>query len=197
MGIDFKYEKRQQFRVKYVEELPGFTRDGYEFLGWSTDKDAEQPEYGGIYKPMNVSFTENTTLYAIWVKKRCTITFNAGGGEFNVGYRTVDGKKVGTAPFLPELGYEVTVKDDKVVEVKKTIIKGHELGEIPYVLKTETVNDLEQPFMLIGWFDSTIGGNIVSRFSRLNQDMTVYAQWYPDTSANEWKPMERDSTSGE
>ena len=55
------------------------TREGYEFLGWNTNKDAST----ALYSP-NQSFTmpaSNTILYAIWKIKSYQLTYNANGGS--------------------------------------------------------------------------------------------------------------------
>ena len=45
--------------------LNTFTNNGYEFLGWSENKDAVDPEYldGDLY-----AVTGNVILYAVWGK---------------------------------------------------------------------------------------------------------------------------------
>lgn len=49
------------------------TRDGYEFLGWATDKKALEAEYQA---GDNFSIEADTTLYAIWKLKLYTITYD-------------------------------------------------------------------------------------------------------------------------
>ena len=59
-----------------------YQRDGYEFIGWSSDKDATSPEYEDQATINNLT-TENgetVTLYALW-KKTITITYDANGGS--------------------------------------------------------------------------------------------------------------------
>ena len=53
------------------------TRDGYDFLGWSTNKNATSATYssGGTY-----SANQETTLYAVWKAHEYRITYNANGG---------------------------------------------------------------------------------------------------------------------
>lgn len=53
------------------------TRDGYEFLGWSTSSNATSATYqpGGTY-----STNANATLHAVWAADEYTITYNANGG---------------------------------------------------------------------------------------------------------------------
>ncbi len=62
-----------------------FKRTGYSFVGWSKDSTATSSSYkdGGT-----VSFSESTTLYAIWSSSECTITFNGNGGKTAGGAET-------------------------------------------------------------------------------------------------------------
>ena len=56
---------------------PGtFTRDGYELLGYSTNKSATTPSFvnGTKYK-----FTANTLLYAVWGALGWSINYNMNG----------------------------------------------------------------------------------------------------------------------
>ena len=57
-------------------ELPTPTRSGYAFIGWYT------AESGGtmIEESTRVSITSAQTLYAQWIAKTYTVTFNANGG---------------------------------------------------------------------------------------------------------------------
>lgn len=59
------------------------TRDGYELLGWSTNKDATTPDTS------LGNMTENgATVYAVWKEIAKTVTFNANGGDFADGATT-------------------------------------------------------------------------------------------------------------
>lgn len=55
-------------------------RDGYEFLGWSTNSNATSPTYdivSSFYAPVN----QTSTLYAVWAAQTYTISYNANGGS--------------------------------------------------------------------------------------------------------------------
>ena len=54
------------------------TRDGYDFLGWSTNKSATTATYaaGGKY-----TSNSGTTLYAVWKQTSFTVSYNANGGN--------------------------------------------------------------------------------------------------------------------
>ncbi|MBP5511963.1 InlB B-repeat-containing protein [Candidatus Saccharibacteria bacterium] len=58
-----------------------FTREGYQFLGWSTNKNATSASYYNIsnFTP-TINATGSTTLYAVW-KQQHRIIFDANGGQ--------------------------------------------------------------------------------------------------------------------
>ena len=65
--------------------LPTPTNDGYDFLGWYTQKD------GGDEVTTDTVFTKDTTIYAHWQKQAAqeyTVTLNANGGTINSGVIT-------------------------------------------------------------------------------------------------------------
>ena len=63
-----------------------FTREGYTFTGWNTKADGKGTGYGD---GATVKFDVDTTLYAQWTQKP-VITFDANGGEGNMGAQTVN-----------------------------------------------------------------------------------------------------------
>ena len=69
--------KREGETITLSEMVP--TREGYKFLGWSTNSSATTATYFA-----NGEFSENanTTLYAVWEKEKAvyTITYDANGG---------------------------------------------------------------------------------------------------------------------
>jgi uncharacterized repeat protein (TIGR02543 family) len=71
-------------------------REGYEFLGWSDDPDAEdaEPNYTCVLSEMatyqdNGEENATVTFYAIWDKK-VVVTFDAGEGEFDNGEQIIN-----------------------------------------------------------------------------------------------------------
>ena len=54
------------------------TREGYTFLGWSTNKSASTPSY---YPGSSLSLNQDMTLYAVWENEKYTISYNANGGS--------------------------------------------------------------------------------------------------------------------
>ena len=69
----------------------GFTREYFDFVGWSTNKYATESEV-----VTSGTFTKATTLYAIWKHQTAEITFNNNGGSGEMANQTVD-KNVATA----------------------------------------------------------------------------------------------------
>ena len=72
----------------YICDIPGklpwneFTRAGYEFMGWSTDKDANTPDYADGAQIINLGAPYSTVeLYAIWKYGKYTIRFNGNGAS--------------------------------------------------------------------------------------------------------------------
>ena len=64
-----------------------FTRENYEFLGWSNSSYATSAEYTDAQT--DVYFTANTTLYAVWqYKGPVVITFDGNGGKDSDGNTT-------------------------------------------------------------------------------------------------------------
>ncbi len=67
--------------VNYTLPANTFTRTGYRFLGWSTDKNATSATYSDK-AAVNLSDKVATiTLYAIWSANSYTLTFNSDGGS--------------------------------------------------------------------------------------------------------------------
>lgn len=61
-----------------------FTREGYTFLGWSTDKNAISAEYtdkGSVTDDLTTTNNGKVTLYAIWEVNQYTATMKLDGGS--------------------------------------------------------------------------------------------------------------------
>ena len=115
-----------------LESLPTPTYDGYDFLGWYTQKD------GGDKVTTNTVFTKNSTIYAHWQKQAAqeyTVTFNANGGSVSTTSTTTKDGKLESLPTPTRGGYDFlgwyTEKDggDKVttdtVFTKNSTIYAH------------------------------------------------------------------------
>lgn len=76
-------------------------RNGYVFLGWSTNKNATEPQYyaGGSY-----GADADVTLYAVWEKIQYTITFTSVGADAVIH----NGKEYKDA-YVMQVGYHETI----------------------------------------------------------------------------------------
>ena len=58
-----------------------FTRTGYTFAGWATDKTAISATYTDGQSVSNLAMSGTVTLYAVWQANTYTVSFNANGGS--------------------------------------------------------------------------------------------------------------------
>ena len=109
--------------------LPGCT-----FMGWSTDKE------NAVYVDGDtVAFDGDTTLYAVWARAQCTITFDANGGT---GSTTAD-REYGSPLNLPETsrdGYTLVGWFTQVVDGKQVSSSTIVTGDATYYAVWETNN---------------------------------------------------------
>lgn len=72
----------QQIEVGATTRLAAnaFTRDGYHFIGWATDKSSASPEYADGQQVADLAQPDGSiTLYALWQKAVYTISYNGNG----------------------------------------------------------------------------------------------------------------------
>ncbi|MBQ7430668.1 MAG: InlB B-repeat-containing protein, partial [Butyrivibrio sp.] len=110
----------QSVEVLTLEEAfgEGYAREGYEFIGWNTDKAASTAsvEAGQEYKiaadneDASTSNTSDNVLYAIWTKKKHNVTYEITGTIIP------DGVTAPTGATNVEYGTEVTVKENLSAE---------------------------------------------------------------------------------
>lgn len=80
-------------------------REGYEFVGWATEKDAKEAKYKSSQTEKN--YCENITLYAVWKAKTITITYNtASGSAIDATVGTTDELPVVTSTEPKKDGYK-------------------------------------------------------------------------------------------
>ena len=85
-----------------LESLPTPTYDGYDFLGWYTEKD------GGNKVTTDTIFTKDSTIYARWKNQadpECTVTFDANGGSVTPTSTITKGWKLEKLPTPTYDGY--------------------------------------------------------------------------------------------
>lgn len=70
-GSGYIKNKTATYTEKFALESSGFARDGYTFLGWSTDASAETPTYtpGQVVSELTSNNEDTITLYAVWLRE--------------------------------------------------------------------------------------------------------------------------------
>ena len=78
----------------------GFVREGYRFAGWATAADGEVAYSDGE----NYELNSNATLYAVWEKATCTVTFDKNHEDATGDTMSITGD-VGTTVTLTQNGF--------------------------------------------------------------------------------------------
>lgn len=60
-----------------------FTRGGYTFAGWNTERDGSGTAYKDEAAVKNLAESGETTLYAQWTPVTCSVSFDPNGGAFS------------------------------------------------------------------------------------------------------------------
>ena len=96
-----------------------YQRTGYEFIGWSTDKNAKTPEYQDEQNVNNLSAVDGgtVTLYAVWSTNNYTLTVDPNGGKWNNTTDTTEvngdyGTTINIQNPEPPTGYTVSFNPD-------------------------------------------------------------------------------------
>ena len=77
------------YDANYTTKANGFTKTGYEFIGWNEKADGTGTSWTSyIGKPWKWTYTNNVTLYAQWKASNYTIKFDANGGTGSMGNQT-------------------------------------------------------------------------------------------------------------
>lgn len=104
----------------------GYSREGYDWTGWSRSSDGTGTKYSNGQEISNLSDSDNSTvtLYACWKIKRCTITFIDGFDNKVISKQEVDyGTKI-PAPKAPEhKGYKVVETDQTATSDMNVTVK--------------------------------------------------------------------------
>ena len=104
----------------------GYSREGYDWIGWSRSSDGTRTKYSNGQEVSNLSDSDNSTvtLYACWKIKRCTITFIDGFDNKVISKQEVDyGTKI-PAPKAPEhKGYKVVETDQTATSDMNVTVK--------------------------------------------------------------------------
>ena len=194
-----------------LESLPTPTYDGYDFLGWYTQKD------GGEKVTTNTVFAENTTIYAHWQEQTAqeyTVTFNANGGSVSTTSTTTKDGKLESLPTPTHGGYDFlgwyTQKDggEKVttdtVFAENTTIYAHwqkqtaqeytvtfnanggSVTPASVTTKDGKLESLPTPtydgYDFLGWYTQKDGGEKVTTDTVFTENSTIYAHWQKQTA---------------
>ncbi len=93
-----------------------FSRHGWTFLGWSTDKNATSPDYSSGASVKNLTGNNSVTLYAVW-KIHTEFTFDCGskniksaiGDSWNPCYNLANDLDINSLEALGYTRYSVTI----------------------------------------------------------------------------------------
>ena len=86
-----------------------FTRTGYKFAGWNTDREGHGTAYTDKQPVNNLTLLDSITLYAQWEARTYTVTFDAGLKENNPAPITVTyDQPYGDLPVPEKTGYTYT-----------------------------------------------------------------------------------------
>ena len=189
-----------------LESLPAPTYDGYDFLGWYTQKD------GGEKVTTDTFFTENSTIYAHWQKQAAqeyTVTFDANGGSVSTTSTTTKDGKLESLPAPTYDGYDFLgwytekeggekVTTDTVFTNDTTIYAHWQKQTVQAYTVTFDANDgsvnpssattkdgklesLPTPthggYDFLGWYTEETGGEKVTTDTVFTKDTTIYAHW--------------------
>ena len=80
--------------------LPEVSKNGYQFIGWSTNPD----DWTGIKNVFGGLYSQDTTLYAIYRVETYTVTYHKGRGT-DYGILHISYGENYTVPYVEELGY--------------------------------------------------------------------------------------------
>ena len=169
-------------------ELPVPTRTGYTFNGWYTNKtDGTQITSEDI-----VQITEDQTLYAQWIPKQYTITFDANGGSCDINNKIVNyGTPYGELPLATKTGYKfegwyttkndgVKITDSSIVEItEEQLLYAHwellpiAINDVPTI--TMTQDDAKAYY---GQIVDNING---TEFNPNSNDLRTWRVFYIDT----------------
>ncbi|MEZ4509911.1 MAG: InlB B-repeat-containing protein, partial [Eubacteriales bacterium] len=91
-GGDPSYSTTKTMGTSFTVDANTFTRDGYYFLGWSTDSAATAADANYAPGSSVVMPSSNLTLYAVWAEKTAlTLTANSATRDYDGSAKSVSG----------------------------------------------------------------------------------------------------------
>ena len=187
-----------------LEELPiDAARDGYDFVGWFTEK------AGGVEVTTSTVFTANATVYARWVfitPEMFIVTFNAHGGNVIPASRaTGENGKLASLPTPTREGFTFRgwfTEEDSVTPstvFRADVIVHATWNIIHYTITFDAMGGAVSPptgttgphweldtlpaptragYTFIGWYTEQAGGvHVVPHSTPLIGDISIYAHW--------------------
>lgn len=149
------------------------TRDGYDFLGWSTSSSATSASY---VAGNTMSLSSNTTLYAVW-QKFYTVTYDANGGSDAPSPDTkIDGQTIIVGYTLP------TPPANTSITYTVTLDATGGTCDPDKVTVTNVVT-----YEFVDWNTKSDGSGTSYQFGDPysdDSDMTLYAQYSSTTTSN-------------
>lgn len=179
-------------------------KDGCTFAGWSKDVEATVVHYvpGSTY-----SLNQSATLYAVWTKKKYTVTYNVNGGTGIIPEQIkLDGIDLTLTSEIPIKSYCITYDScGGSVDNHYEYVYGEFLGwsvnknakvpdyysEASYS-KNEDItlyaiyadanmgalqNCTKNNYKFNGWYTAKEEGQRITESTLISSDITVYAQW--------------------
>ena len=147
------YDSNETFRENT------FTRTGYDFLGWSLDKNKTTADYTDKSNIPNLASLEGTevTVYAIWSPKSYTVTLDVNSGN----------------AWTSTTCKNPLIFNSSNNKCSKQVVYASEYGTLSQA--TKKGNKFE------GWYKEKAGTNKVNTSTIVNTDNnhTVYAKWTP------------------
>lgn len=165
-----------------------YGRDGYTFLGWSTNKDAVTPTYTNGQSVKNLSTGGNVTLYAIWVKTYSQLCFDSSSGKRDVKMEQGDYHTETVYPGLNRSALKAngytTVKLTIQFDCKRTALFCYNEAKIQvYSYFDEEIYSYEYPDVFAkDWENKTI--TMYFSIDNLQTDGSFWVKWSAPSDGN-------------
>ncbi|MCI2197682.1 MAG: InlB B-repeat-containing protein [Eubacterium sp.] len=164
-----------------VKDNP-FSREGYSFTGWNTEKDGSGTAYEAGKK---TSVTEATTLYAQWTKNNSSDNNTDDNSGNNSGNSGGSSDNTPVSPSTPVEEHTVTFhyNDDKTADVTQSVPDGGQ------AVTPDTPS--RDGYAFDGWYTDSDLTTKYDFTKSVTGDLSLYAKWTKSNTAV--KPV---STSG-
>ena len=180
-----KTYSKKNATIQIEKNLNNLARNGYEFLGWSTIKDATEPRFtldveGNMPTLVGAySLLEEVSLYPVWKVETYTLFLYPNGGEWQTipdGFEYVMGSEA--------IKYEYTVEDSVSFPTEANILRenfkfvGFEIVEIPEGYKAFSGAGEMSVGAVCSGFEKGTRGNITLKASWQGDENVTYRVIY-------------------